>query len=175
MSYNLYRKDKTDYTFVIDTSMLSYTIIGTAAPNIEKVPGKIKLVCFKRDKDNKRIDMAEFYEDYKSFRAILDLINAKWRIGDKYKISRFGGTDGQRRLSYDLSWSPTKDAKLTFWFEDLISKEKYDGYTGKMMFSIKEPLDFQELFNLRDTLNNWELLNLKELWAADDPEETPST
>lgn len=166
MSYNLYRKDKTDYTFVIDTSMLNME-----KTNNTVVTGKIKLVCFKRDKDNKRIDMAEFYEDYKSFRAILDLLCAKWRKNEELKISRFGGTDGQRRLAYDLSNTP----KLTFWFEDKISKEKYSGYTGKMMYTINLPLDFQELFNLRDTLNNWELLNLKELWAGDDPEETTST
>jgi len=166
MSYNLYRKDKTDYTFVIDTSML---VMEREEKTI--VTGKVKLVCFKRDKKNKRIDMAEFYEDYKSLRAILDLLYAKWHKGQECKIARFGGTDGQRRLTWDLSNVP----KLTLWFEDNISKEKFSKYTGKMMYSLTGALDFQELFNLRNTLNNWELLNLKELWAADDPEETPST
>ena len=170
MPYNLYRKDKTDYTLIIDTSMLTME-----KEDKTETVGKLKLVCFKRDKKNKRIDMAEFYEDYKSFRAILDLLDAKWRKGETFKLARFGGADGQRRLTYDLSLSPTKDAKLTLWFEDNISKEKFKNYTGKMMYSLVGALDFQELFNLRDTLNNWELLNLKELWAADDPEETPTT
>jgi len=162
MAHNLYRKDKTDYTFVIDNSMLQKA-------------HKLKIVCFKRDKKNKRIDMAEFYEDYKSLRAILDLLYAKWYKGKGLKISRFGGTDGQRRLTYDLLFSVGAGSKLTFWFEDLISKEKYDGYTGKMMYSISETLDLQELFNLRETLNNWELLNLTNVMAQDDTKETDST
>lgn len=173
MSYNLYRKDKTDYTFIIDNSMLEFKPKDPGPNEKSVVAGKIKLVCFKRDKQNKRIDMAEFYEDYKSFRAILDLLYAKWRNADAYKIPRFGGADGQRRLTWDLSQD--KGPKLTLWFEDNISKEKFTKYTGKMMYSLNGALDFQELFNLRDTLNNWELLNLKELWAADDPEETTST
>ena len=173
MSYNLYRKDKTEYTLIIDNSMLE-----KRSDKGPIVTGKLKIVCFKRNKDNKRTNLAEFYEDYRSFRVILDVLKSKWKSQDNTKISRFGGTDGKRRLTYELDTKIIGKGpvtKLVFWFEDLISKEKYEGYTGKMLFSITDPLDFMELFNLKDTLNNWELLNLKELWKSDDTEETTTS
>jgi hypothetical protein len=155
MAHNLYRKDNKEHTFVIDNSMMHV--------------GKIKMTLYKRGEKNKRIDMCEFYENYQSFIALLKVFESKWIRGEEFRLQRFGGTDGERRITWDI-----KKGKLQFWFEDNIIKEKYDDYSGKLMFPISTPLDHVELFDLQRTLNNWELKHLDELWADDDTKKTDS-
>ena len=58
-------------------------------------------------------------------------------------------------------------------YDNIIQSEHkdYKEYTGKLMFSLKNALDFQEFFDIRTTLNNWEITKIGKL-VNYDPQKT---
>jgi len=161
-SFQLYRKDKTNYTFIIESALNEFQ--------------KVKLIVLNRDSNNKRIDMAEFYEDYRSFRAVVTLLEvAYYSKAEKIIFTHFGGTDGKRKLTYSLKRDPEKKKSIiTFGFKDQLiqNTEGCQSYGGEMLFSINDTIDMIEFFNLKTTINNWELTFIQKLISDDSKSKT---
>ena len=132
---------------------------------------KVKFTAVRRDNKNTRTDLAVFFMDYRVLRAIIAIISSKltsYGIEATYNQKFHGGDDGGRKLGVGL-----KTGQLTFFFDDKIiqtKKPEFKDYTGEMMFALKGALDLQEFFDLRETLNNWELTQIGRLVHIDTPE-----
>ena len=91
-----------------------------------------------------------------------------------YEESFYGGADGGRRLIFKLIKETEKPVTLFInVYDNIIQSEHkdYKEYTGKLMFSLKNALDFQEFFDIRTTLNNWEITKIGKL-VNYDPQKT---
>jgi len=138
---------------------------------------KVKFVFVKRAKGNKRVDLGKFFMDYRILRSLLNMIEKGWSIKrSKYVFSKsfYGGADGKRRLIIEIK----KNTIFFNCYDNIIKTEheKYKGYTGNLMFSLNEPFDIQEFFDIRTTLNNWEIANISKLLKVkNDPEETQAS
>ena len=148
-NHELYKKNNTSYTFKI-ISALSI--------------GKIKIVAYKRNQDNTRIDMAEFYIGYKEFNAILMAIKRALNNKKEYSKELVGGDDGGRTVYINLKYAPQLSLGFRM-FDNLIMKksEKTKDYTGKVGFVIKSYEDILEFILLKDTIDNWELANINKI------------
>ena len=150
--FNLFRRDnkvKTGggYSFVIDQVFSLH---------------QIKIACLKRDSNNARTDCAIFYFDYKKFRSVLNSLESRLKkFGIKAKMNeKFYGGNGKRSLRMVL-----EDGKLVFHFLDqtFADNKEYKNYTGKLLFPLSDVLDFQELVDVRQTINSWEMVNINKI------------
>ena len=181
------KKDKRFYLYsrinsTTDGSGFSFFIDGGFLQGGQKV----KLVFVKRAKAHKRVDMGQFFLDYRTFRSFLTVLENKMRAGKLLKDesgketknvldeSFYGGTDGKRRLHIMAS----KSTVFFNCYDNIIKTEHedYKNYTGKVMFSIKGALDLQELFDIKTALSNWEISNItKLLKVQNDPKKTEAS
>jgi len=148
-NHELFKKNNTLYTFKIISAL-----------NI----GKIKIVSYKRDQENHRIDMAEFYLNYKEFVAILKAIELAFLHKKEYNKELTGGEDGARKMYINLKFS--SGVSLGFkMFDNIIStkSEKTKDYSGKVGFILKSLEDIIEFIDIKKTINNWELANINKI------------
>ena len=143
----MYRKDNTDYTFVIE-------------PVLNEV-GKVHLWCFKRDKEHNRKAFNSFWMNYQVFRAALDQVEVVLKKNGNLNLNFVGGSDGERMLQI-VKKKDVLDIGFVFPVPPN-SKDKDGNDREKLMFFLKNTLDITELLNLRTTINNWELANINKL------------
>ena len=154
--------DGSGYSFFIDGSFLQQG-------------QKVKIVIIKRAKAHKRVDMGQFFFDYRTFRALLTIAERTVKTnGGNFSKSYYGGTDGKRKIIVEV-----KDGTIFFnCYDNVIKTEHndYKNYTGKLMFSVKGAFDLQELFDIRTTLSNWEISNITRLLKVqNDPKKTEAS
>lgn len=156
-----------------DNSGFSFFLDGSFLEDGQKV----KFVFVKRAKGNKRVDLGKFFMDYRTFRSLFNMIERGWAVKrSKYTFSKsfYGGTDGKRRLIIEVK------GKTMFFncYDNLIKGEHddYKSYTGNLMFSLNEPFDIQEFFDVRTTISNWEIANISKLLKVkNDPEKAEAS
>ena len=124
---------------------------------------KVKMICYKLNKSNKQIDRAEFYFDYKIYRTIMKITENVFMSGkSEYKFPGFfGGEDGKRRLTIIVNDGGKRGIKLLF--NDEFSSKMKEGFTGKMIFSVDDLFNASRLFDTVNTVNNYELGNIKHI------------
>jgi len=143
----LFRRDNTQFSFLIELTLQTM----------------INVKIFKRNEGNNRIDMANFFHDYRTFYAILDMIESAFKQKKSYSIKMMGGKEGKRRITYQVAVAgDEKPAGLTIMLLDqtIQQVEGCKNYTGKLLFAIRDRVDLAELLNIRRILNNWEVRNL---------------
>ena len=140
----MYRKDNTNYSFIIEP------VLNEA--------GRVHIACFKRDKENKRVNINSFFLKYQVFKVLLDKIEVSLRTNTSLNKKFIGGKDGKRMLHVNRN-AGVKDVLFNF----PITEEAKEKGGEKMLFAIKDSFDISELLNLRSTINNWELANINKL------------
>lgn len=136
--------------------------------NLLNESNKVTFVILKRKKvvvDGKekevRADYARFFIEYRKLRAALAIMERRLLTqGSKaaYKEKFYGGTGGKRILDIEL-----KEGTIYINIEDKLIQKEFKGaddFPGKQVYFLKGALDFQEFFDIRNTLNNWELVHI---------------
>jgi len=146
----IFRRDNTNYTFLVESALPI---------------GKVRIVGYKRDDSNNRIDMAEVYIDYKKFMSISEYIEAYFKNGSSLSKKYVFGEDGSRHLFFNLSKKNGKPELFFSLFDGIIptKHEKYKNYTGKISFALRESEDIIEFLMIKDTINHWELANINRI------------
>jgi hypothetical protein len=136
------------FSFFIECSLLDAT-------------NKVTFVIVKRDSEDRRIDYARFFLEYRKLRAVLAIMERRLTTQGKkaaYKEKFYGGTGGNRKLDIEL-----KDSTIYINMEDKLIQKEFKGadkFTGKQVYFLNKALDFQEFFDIKNTLNNWELVHI---------------
>lgn len=142
--HELFRRDNKNFTFIIESRLEI---------------GKLRIVLYKRNDDQKRIDLAEFYIDYRKFRAILKIAEGYFKSNKEYFQKFVAGEDGGRTFQISV-----KNRQVGVKIYDNLIKDRhkdYKNYTGQIGFYLKAFEDIVEFFDIRETLFNWEINQMK--------------
>lgn len=148
----IFRRDNKYYSFVVESHM--------------KQSGKIKFVLFKRNDEQKRIDMAACFVNYRMLRAFLKIMHKMYWMGKDFKNEFISGTDGARWMAIGIMPDQKNKGKkmIGVKIRDSITKESNESYTGDISFQLKLPIDIQEFFDMEQIISSWEMVNINNMF-----------
>jgi len=128
---------------------------------------RVHLSIYRTDLKNVRQDYAKFYLEFRKFRSVLTLVKSAYSTKTVYKLPvLFGGDQAERQLSISLEKNEIKDTNRYGIKITLSDKAEQDPKTKKGGFGtmfIYDRLEIEQLFDLINTLNHFELANINKL------------
>ena len=152
----------------------------------------LKLLCFKTDKNDHRIDLAEFFLNYRVLRGIIYRMK---RIDEDRKLDGLcfewnftSNIPSAKNKFRNLVIRYTRNKQLLFIFNDgkYASSDEYPNYTGKIIFPLNlvteqkiikankkevkvfeinsQLAKFDEWLQLPQSINNWEIVASREIF-----------